>query len=342
LTPELSLPQRKAWWLGDGDERTYPRKDHWCHYQAKATAKQFVKEITMAQVESLLVFLASPGDVAKERRYVHQEIDELNRTIASARGLVLQVVSWENNAFPGYGMDAQARLNAQIAEMAKYSLFVGIMWNRLGTPTPRAESGTVEEFERAVAAFAQCGQSTIWFYFREAPAKLDTDEELEQRKKVLAFKKRVQANGMPWSYKIPSDFRSKFRNQMILWLNSVANQAQTSYADSIRVRVHRAYFLHKPEEPCFFVNVVNSSQTSDIEITHVWYEGSTRVDVLEARRPLPRRLRPNESWETWIRSANLPSDPNPCTNFRVRISTGEVFNSEKNRDVPPRGFVPGR
>ena len=296
----------------------------------------------MAQVERLLVFLASPGDVPNERRYVQEVVNELNRTVASARGIVLQVVSWENDAFPGYGMDAQALINAQIAEMARYSLFVGIMWNRLGTSTPRAESGTVEEFERAVAALAQHKRPHIWFYFCQAPAKLDNDEQLEQRKKVLAFKKTVEANGMPWSYKTPSDFRSKFRNQMILWLDSPANKPQTHDADNIRVRVHQAYFLNKPEEHCFFVNVVNSSQTTDIEITHVWYEGSTRIDVLESRRPLPRRLRPKESWETWIRSADVPPDPNPFTNFRVRISTGKVFNSEQNRDVPPRGFVPGR
>ena len=75
----------------------------------------------MAQVQRLFVFLASPGDVPNERRYVQEVVDELNRTVASARGIVLQVVSWENDAFPGYGMDAQALLNVQIAEMAKYS-----------------------------------------------------------------------------------------------------------------------------------------------------------------------------------------------------------------------------
>jgi hypothetical protein len=295
----------------------------------------------MAQLERLLVFLASPEDVPKERRYVQEVINELNRTVAAARGIVLQVKSWENDAFPGYGTDAQALINLQIADMSKVSLFVGIMWNRLGTSTPRAESGTVEEFERAVASLGQHKRPNIWFYFRQAPAKLDTDEQLEQRKKVLAFKKMVEANGIPWSYRTPSDFRSKFRNQMLLWLDSPAIKPQTHDADNILVRVHQAYFLNKPEEHCFFVNVVNSSQTTDIEITHVWYEGSTRIDVLERRRPLPRRLRPKQSWETWIRSAHVPPDRNPFSNFRVRTSTGKVFYSERNRDVPIRGFVPG-
>ena len=174
----------------------------------------------MPQVEKLLVFLASPGDVPTERRYVEEIVAELNRTVASDKDVVLQVISWENNAFPGYGQDAQALVNAQIAEMSKYALFVGIMWNRLGTLTPRAASGTVEEFERAVDALKQKRQPEIWFYFRQSASKLDTEDQLEQRKKVLAFKKEVQAKGLPWTYKNPSEFRDKFRNQMILWLNA--------------------------------------------------------------------------------------------------------------------------
>lgn len=174
----------------------------------------------MPQVEKLLIFLASPGDVPTERRYVEEIVADLNRTVASAKDIVLQVVRWENDVFPGYGMDAQALINAQIAEMAKYTLFVGIMWNRLGTPTPRAISGTVEEFERAVEAHIQNGRPEIWFYFRESASKFNTEKQLEQRKKVLAFKVQVQASGMPWTYRNPSDFRNKFRNQIILWLNA--------------------------------------------------------------------------------------------------------------------------
>jgi hypothetical protein len=106
------------------------------------------------------------------------------------------------------------------------------MWDRLGTPTPRAESGTVEEFERAVEASAQNGQPDIWFYFRQAASNLNTEEQLEQRKKVLAFKQQVQANGMPWTYKSPSDFRDKFRRQIILWLNKRARRIEMNSKDA--------------------------------------------------------------------------------------------------------------
>ena len=141
----------------------------------------------MAQVEKLLVFLAAPADVARERRFAEAVIDDLNRNVAAQKKLVLQAVGWERDTFPGYGADAQTIINDQIADMARYAIFVGIVGNRLGTPTPRAASGTVEEFERAADALTRHGRPEIWFYFKDAPVRLDTDEQLDQRRKVLGF-----------------------------------------------------------------------------------------------------------------------------------------------------------
>ena len=58
---------------------------------------------------------------------------------------------WETHAYPNFGIDAQDVINEQIPD--DYDLFVGIMWCRYGTPTGRAGSGTVEEFERAKARY---------------------------------------------------------------------------------------------------------------------------------------------------------------------------------------------
>jgi hypothetical protein len=38
---------------------------------------------------------------------------------------------------------------------------------------------------------------------------------------------------------------------------------------------------------------------------------------------------------------DIPDDPDPFRNFRVRLSTDEVFESEERRDVQGMGFVPG-
>ena len=109
---------------------------------------------------------------------------------------------------------------------------------------------------------------------------------------------------------------------------------------SVRVSVHRAY-LQGDSNPRFFVNVVNDANGAEVEITHVWYAGTRRVDILEPSRPLPRRLRPAESWETHVPVAAVPTDTDLYRNFRVLLSTDQTFASEERRDVPPQGFVPG-
>ena len=107
------------------------------------------------KVELLKVFVASPGDVSEERRVVREVIEDLNRSVASEKNVTLQVVGWETDARPGFGGDPQSLVNAQIADMSQYDLFIGVLWDRFGTPTPRAESGTEEEFDRAVEEHRQ-------------------------------------------------------------------------------------------------------------------------------------------------------------------------------------------
>jgi dsDNA-binding SOS-regulon protein len=172
----------------------------------------------MPQVEKIKIFLASPGDVDTERRHVMKVVEEINRTVAAALGVVLEVIS-SKNAFPGYGKDGQAILNEQIGNMKEYELFIGIMWNRIGTPTPRAKSGTVEEFTRAVRALTRRRKPEVWFYFRQAGANLTTKEELKQKEEVLDFRAKFRTNGLFRDYKSPAEFRDQLREHLTVWLS---------------------------------------------------------------------------------------------------------------------------
>lgn len=111
---------------------------------------------------------------------------------------------------------------------------------------------------------------------------------------------------------------------------------------SVRVKCHIASF--KPSGPtCLFINVVNLSLQRDVEITHVWIEHQGQISVLNEERKLPYRLKPEQSWETWIRLADLPQGiPNSIYSLaRIRLSNGKVFKSKINKDVPYEGYVPG-
>ena len=104
----------------------------------------------------------------------------------------------------------------------------------------------------------------------------------------------------------------------------------------VRVLAHRAYFIGNPVEH-FFLKVVNVTPGTDVEVTHVWYENGGRVDILS--RPLPVRLQPSKTWETYVPTSSIPDDADVFQHFHALISTGEVFASIHNKDVPPVGYV---
>ena len=112
---------------------------------------------------------------------------------------------------------------------------------------------------------------------------------------------------------------------------------------SLRLTVHFAYFFGS-ETRCCFINATNLCQNVEIEVTHVWIASEPKVFALNADRPLPKRLKPYETWETWIPLYRIPSDYVEEKLYqlaRARLSTGEVITSVKNESVPDMGSVPG-
>ena len=164
------------------------------------------------KVTKLRVFVASPGDVSEERKRLREVIEELNHGIAADKGLVLQLIVWETDAWPGFGEDAQDVINRQIGP---YDIFVGIMWKRFGTPTRRAGSGTEEEFERAYSLRSEYGRPRIMLYFNRAPFSPPSLDEAEQLTKVLAFKKKAGDKGaLYWEYNGPEEFEKFVRQHL--------------------------------------------------------------------------------------------------------------------------------
>jgi hypothetical protein len=110
----------------------------------------------------------------------------------------------------------------------------------------------------------------------------------------------------------------------------------------IRVTMHRAVFAASGHE-AYFITVTNLSRSREVELSHVWIAANPKVFVHKTDRPLPRRLRPDESWETWVLLDELPPPAGEQVLHlgRVRLSTGTVLKSRPNPSVPESGFVPG-
>jgi len=88
---------------------------------------------------------------------------------------------------PTIGESAQDVINSQIVDKA--DILIGVFYNRLGTPTRRAVSGTAEEINRAVEK-----DKFVHLYFASADVPVNAD--LEQLKRLHDFRARIQSDSL--------------------------------------------------------------------------------------------------------------------------------------------------
>lgn len=156
------------------------------------------------------VFVASPSDVQQEREILETLIDELNQLWSTLLGVTFELLRWETHVHPSFGADPQSIVNEQIGD--SYDVFIGILWGRFGTPTPRALSGTAEEFERALTRLKENGRTPeVMVYFKDAPlspSKIDT----AQLQLVQDFRDSLSGRGGLYSvFEDESGFESSLR-----------------------------------------------------------------------------------------------------------------------------------
>jgi hypothetical protein len=127
-------------------------------------------------------------------------------------------------------------------------------------------------------------------------------------------------------------------------LRPIVERVWSAFGDRRKVRftVHRGSFVATGKE-CFFLNLSNLSRNREIEITHVYLDCGEQIQALHPDRLLPKRLKPDESWETWVEVERVPSSLRGAayTLGRARLSSGKILKSVENRNVPSAGTVAG-
>ncbi len=194
----------------------------------------------MARSETILsIFVASPRDVSEERDRLESIIEEVNSTHARQTGIRLELLKWERDASPGFAEDAQAVINAEIPQ--DYDIFVGIFWHRIGTPTKRAKSGTIEEFYLAKARHDQDANSIrLMLYFKDAPPLTMNDFDPDQYKGVVDFRSQVsKAGGYYKVFVTPDDFTNAVRidlTKLVLGWQNDGRDADGEQPDSVEAQ----------------------------------------------------------------------------------------------------------
>jgi hypothetical protein len=172
-------------------------------------------ESNSARVRSIKIFLASPSDVQSERDALSSLIREINDVLAFLvpdRDLRLELLRYETHTYPDVGQ-AQEVINRQIP--LEYDIFIGVMWKRCGTPTASSQSGTIEEFQRALARREQTGRPIIMFYFCDEAVPFPRGDDLEQLAKVVRFREELTSKGYTLSYPSRSEFRDHVRSGVL-------------------------------------------------------------------------------------------------------------------------------
>ena len=159
----------------------------------------------MADVEEIRVFIASPSDVEAERDALEEVIKSVNLSVAELEPVRLRLIRWETAVQPATGGGAQDIIDSQLA--GEYEVFIGILWMHFGTPTPRSDSGTLEEFEAALEKHKKDPSSvSVMFYFKDAP-RTPMDIDTEQLKKVQEFRKKYKEEGIYGTFTDTDNFK---------------------------------------------------------------------------------------------------------------------------------------
>jgi hypothetical protein len=133
------------------------------------------------------VFLSSPGDLNDERSFILELGREWNSLHGRKRLVHLNILTWEDVVVPAISDRSQSVINEQIGD--DYDVYLGMMWSKLGSSTGIADSGTVEEFDRALDRYRGGETIRLAMLFKTADVPMAILNG-EQYDKVEKFQKR--------------------------------------------------------------------------------------------------------------------------------------------------------
>ena len=163
------------------------------------------------QATVIPVMIASPGDVAEERNLIRTVIHDWNDVNAETSKVMLAAVGWETHSSPELGTRPQELISSRV--LKDCDLLIGVFWTRLGTPTGKSQSGTVEEIEEHVNA----GKPAM-IYFSSKPVAPESIDP-EQYAQVNAIKEKWMPQGLIESYDNIEEFQKKLAKQLQLCLS---------------------------------------------------------------------------------------------------------------------------
>jgi hypothetical protein len=260
------------------------------------------------------VMIASPGDVATERQIIREVLFEWNSMHSEDKELVLMPIGWDTHSPPQMGDRPQAIINKRI--LKDCDLLVAVFWTRVGTPTGKSASGTIEEIEEHLAA----GKPAM-LYFSSAPVRIESVDD-EQYHLLQEFKKQFYERGLVQTYDSISDFKEKFSRHI----------AQTINYDD--------YFAEyrKHSEP----EDVKKSQTNGLAKLNLSDESKQLLkDASLDKNGMILKIRTISGLEIGTNGKNFVDDSDPRSEAKWESAMQELLNNVLIQDRGSKGEVFG-
>ncbi len=168
---------------------------------------------------ALHLLISAPGDVPTEdMAVIRKTISQWNLNLGRVVGLTVLPVSWTEHAVAEFGERPQAILNHQIVEEA--DLAVALFYDRLGTPTGEAESGTAEE----IKALVEAGKS-VAVLVNSAPRAPLSGPALDERQRLNAYLEELRKTALVFEYAHGGD--------LVGHLNNFLSRATAQFQQSV-------------------------------------------------------------------------------------------------------------
>ncbi len=158
------------------------------------------------------VMLSCPSDIKDEKDIVQKVLRKYNNLHSEKNKIVLLPIMWESDSIPIQGDHPQNIINKTV--LNKSDLLIAIFWTRLGTPTNKALSGSVEEIEKHISL----GKPTL-LYLSKSHIDLKIFDN-EQYSKLLQFIKNNKDKGLYQEYENLHDFEESLYNNIVHLINS--------------------------------------------------------------------------------------------------------------------------
>jgi hypothetical protein len=142
--------------------------------------------------KTVRLFLSSPGGLDEHRQVVRDVIATMNEQSGNDGKPIIQVIEWPRSIAAAVSGYSQGAINEQTLT---YDILLCLFSHSIGTPTPRANSGTEEEFDRAFESLLLRKDKQIIVLFADIPCR-PSDIDPYQFVLVNAFRQKIERLGV--------------------------------------------------------------------------------------------------------------------------------------------------